>query len=123
MMEGVPELVAQMLDKLVDNAVDFSPPEGWIRIGLEQRSDGCLLKVANQGPGLPEEIRTNLFDSLVSLRRNGKADEPHLGLGLYIVRLIAQGHGGSVSAMDLGDGVTEGVEFRVRFRTTTGKRT
>lgn len=119
MMEGVPELVAQMLDKLVDNATDFSPTGGWIRIGLEKESDGYLLKVANQGPGLPEGIRANLFDSLVSLRRKGKADEPHLGLGLYIVRLIAQGHGGSVSAADLPDGA----EFRVRFRTKDGKKT
>ncbi|TDJ32571.1 MAG: hypothetical protein E2O56_05055 [Gammaproteobacteria bacterium] len=133
-MKGVPELLAQMLDKLVDNAVDFSPHGGWIRITLTQAradrardgprdDDVYVLGVANEGPNLPAGIRANLFDSLVSLRGGKKAEEPHLGLGLYIVRLIAQGHGGSVSATDLVDGPTDGVEFQVRFRTTNGKRT
>lgn len=113
MMRGVPELIAQMLDKLVDNAVDFSPDGGWVCIRLAAGPQEYILGVSNQGPALPEGMGENLFDSLVSLRRGGKADRPHLGLGLYIVRMIAAGHGGGVTAHDLPGG--QGVEFRVRF--------
>ena len=52
----------------------------------------------------------SLFDSLVS-RRSEKSEQPHLGLGLYIVRLVAEFHEGRVTATNLPDG--SGVEFRV----------
>jgi signal transduction histidine kinase len=53
---------------------------------------------------LPETLDGHLFDSMVSLRRGTGEGEPHLGLGLYIVRLIAQFHGGSAQAANLRDG-------------------
>ncbi|MDJ0747938.1 MAG: ATP-binding protein [Woeseiaceae bacterium] len=110
-MTGAPELLIQMLDKLVDNAVDFSAAGDTIDIGL-QRSEGVLhLSVANPGPALPERMRTQLFDSMVSVR--GGKDSRHLGIGLYIARLIAEGHGGRISA----ENVDRGVEFTVSLRT------
>ena len=56
------------------------------------------LVVANEGPSLPEGMHDRLFESMVSVRAGGDASVPHLGLGLYIVRVIAQFHGGTVRA-------------------------
>lgn len=111
---GSGELVAQLIDKLIDNAVGFSAEGSTITISLEDRGGDLDLSVANPGPTLPDEMRERLFDSLVSVRKGPHDDgRPHLGLGLYIVALIAEFHGGSVTADNLPDG--GGAVFRVRF--------
>jgi signal transduction histidine kinase len=109
---GSGELVAQLLDKLVDNAVSFSAPGSRIEIELSGGNDELVLGVTNYGPTLPEKMRTQLFDSLVSIREH-RGGRPHLGLGLHIVALIAKFHGGGAEANDLADG--SGVVFTVRF--------
>jgi dedicated sortase system histidine kinase len=100
-----PDLIAQMLDKLVDNAVDFSATDTAISINILSGKN-ITLEVSNTGPLLPDEMQSNLFDSLVSLREK-RSDDSHLGLGLYIVRLITQYHQGTVKAENRksGDGV------------------
>ena len=103
-----PDLLAQALDKLVDNAVTLSGEEDEIRISVERGQDETRLAVWNSGTRLPDSLRERLFDSLVSLRE-GSGDAPHLGLGLYIVRLVAEAHGGQASAAN-SDG---GVEFTI----------
>ena len=106
---GSPELITQMLDKLVDNAVDFSAEGDRILVTLESDANNLLLAVDNPGPPLPEDMQAELFRSMVSVRRGDPGK--HLGLGLYIVRLIAEGHNGSVEATNT-DG---GVSFRVQL--------
>jgi signal transduction histidine kinase len=99
LIDGAPELVAQALDKLVDNAVDFAATGSTIRLALECRDSGWRLSVSNAGSRLPPGSPAQLFQSLVSLRADDRA--PHLGLGLYIVRLVAERHGGRAGAMNL----------------------
>ncbi|MEE4219151.1 MAG: ATP-binding protein [Xanthomonadales bacterium] len=109
-LKCAPDLLAQALDKLVDNALSLSGEEDEVTIAVEP-GDGCLdLVVRNTGSRLPDELQERLFDSLVSLRDKRGAG-PHLGLGLYIVRLVAAAHGGKVTTRNLpADG---GVEFRI----------
>jgi len=115
---GAPELVAQALDKLIDNARSFTPDDGWVRIELAPLDDGVRLSVANQGPPLPAKMHEQLFESLVSVRdkpapaRPGTA--PHLGLGLFIVRLVVELHQGVARASNLDDGA--GVDFTLALR-------
>ncbi len=106
---GSPELLIQMLDKLVDNAVDFSATGSTIRVGLKRRNEELALTVTNPGPPLPERMRTQMFDSMVSMRSG--ENTRHLGLGLYVAKLIAEGHGGSIAA----DNVDNGVTFEIRL--------
>jgi two-component system sensor histidine kinase ChvG len=106
---GSPELLIQMLDKLVDNAVDFSKSGDTIRIGLSALDDVMQITVMNPGPPLPEHMRSQMFDSMVSVR--GGENTRHLGLGLYVAKLIAERHGGRISA----DNVDDGVVFEVRL--------
>lgn len=100
---GSPELIIQMLDKLADNAVDFSSAGDEIRVSLDSDPDSVELSISNPGPPLPDNMRTQLFHSMVSVRQGG--GERHLGLGLYVARLIAEGHNGSISAKNVSDGV------------------
>ena len=107
---GSAELIEQMLDKLVDNAVGFAHQGSEIEVRLTRAGEQVRLVVINRGPLLPEAMRHQLFDSLVSVRQGGE-EKPHLGLGLYIVMLVAEFHGGHVEAENLADasGVSIGV--------------
>ena len=105
-----PDLIAQALDKLVDNATSLSADDCTIGISLRREDGYCLLSVNNSGTRLPDVLHEKLFDSLVSLR-DKRGSGQHLGLGLHIVRLVAEAHGGKVSARNLpGD---KGVEFTI----------
>lgn len=100
-VRGAPDLAAQMLDKLVDNAMDFATPGTAVRLSLELGETAVRLSVTNRGPALPEALEGKLFDSMVSGRKGDGGEDPHLGLGLYVARLIAQFHGGTLSATNL----------------------
>ena len=109
-----PELIAQALDKLFDNALSFTPDNGWLRLTLRAVGDGAEIELANQGQPLPAAMQGRLFDSLVSLRDKATpGDAPHLGLGLYVVRLVAERHGGVAMARNLEDG--SGVAFTLEL--------
>ena len=99
-IKGSPDLIAQMLDKLISNANDYSQENTDIIIELITDSKNITLKVINTGEPLQEHMINNLFDSMVSLR-NQKTEQPHLGLGLHIVKLIAEFHHGSVKAYNM----------------------
>jgi K+-sensing histidine kinase KdpD len=101
MVTGSPDLAAQLLDKLVANAVDFSSPGQAVRIALSATSTHAVLRVQNRGPCLADGLAEKLFDSMVSIRPTSSGEEPHLGLGLYVARLIAEFHGGSIRAENL----------------------
>ena len=115
-IEGVPDAVAQLVDKLVENANDFAPSDSPIRVQVAHGArGGARIAVENAGPPLPEAARAQLFDSMVSLREPAERGEgaAHLGLGLYIVRIVAEYHGGSVRAVNLPEGA--GVRFEVEL--------
>jgi dedicated sortase system histidine kinase len=100
---GAPDLLVQLLDKLVENAVDFCPATGTITVRLARASGNYVLQVENDGPPIPQELLERLFESLFE-QRQGRDDKPHFGLGLYIVRLIAEFHGGTAVAANRANG-------------------
>ncbi|WP_257721072.1 proteobacterial dedicated sortase system histidine kinase [Lacimicrobium alkaliphilum] len=102
-IEGAPELIAQLLDKLVANAVEFATPGAPVLVSLARVQRQAVLEITNQGPLLPEEMAGRLFDSMVSVRAGGKGGQPHLGLGLYIARLIVQFHQGQITLHNQSD--------------------
>ena len=118
-LEAAPDLIVQMLDKLVDNAVDFSPAGALITVRLKLEPGAAVLEVDNPGAPLPPQLHGRLFESLWQSRPHGSQSppdpdtRPHFGLGLYIVRLIAEFHGGEARAENLPDGT--GVRFAVRL--------
>jgi dedicated sortase system histidine kinase len=102
-IRGAPDLLVQLLDKLIENAVDFCPPAGTITVRLERAQSIYLLQVINEGPPIPSEVLGRLFESLFE-QRQGRDGKPHFGLGLYIVRLVAEFHGGTAVAGNRSDG-------------------
>ncbi|MBT5031582.1 MAG: hypothetical protein HOM55_04730 [Proteobacteria bacterium] len=111
-IDGHPEHIAQMLDKLIDNALDFAMVGTPIRLSARELHGHAILDIANQGKTLPKGMAERIFEPLVSLGRSD-AKKTRLGMGLYIAKLIARFHQGDVSARNnvLGDGVT----FRISF--------
>jgi len=105
------ELLLQAFDKLVHNAVGFSN-DGQVNLLLdvfvENGQNVVRLAVDNNGPHIPEERHTHLFDPMFS-DRSAEDGELHLGLGLYIVRMIAEAHQGRVSVRNTSTGVQVGM--------------
>ena len=102
-INGVPEYIAQLLDKLIANAVEFSYADHPISIYCRTHPHQALIKVSNAGPFLPDEMKDRLFDSMISVRPQGKQKQPHLGMGLHIARLITDFHSGEIRAEDRTD--------------------
>ncbi|MFL1483309.1 ATP-binding protein [Marinobacter sp. LN3S78] len=118
LMTGSPELMVQLLDKLVDNARDFTPTGGHILVTVEPTGQRLQLGVFNEGPPLPESLARDIFNPFVSVREG--SGEGHLGQGLLIVRLIAEHHGGHVRAENHRQDGISGVRFEVDLPGTTG---
>ena len=111
-IQAAPDLLVQMLDKLVENAASFCPENGCIEIGLTIDSQQLIITVANDGPALPEKMQGQLFDNMVSVREKNN-DASHLGLGLHIVNLIVKYHNGNIQAQNQATG--NGVIFTINF--------
>jgi dedicated sortase system histidine kinase len=98
-VQGSPEHIAQLLDKVIANAVEFSDDDK-ITINVDNDQHHVTLTISNNGELLPEQMSEQLFDSMVSIRKKHNNEQPHLGLGLYIARLICQFHGGTIKAIN-----------------------
>ena len=101
-IKGSPDHLAQMLDKLIDNAVQFSEQGKPVVVKVMRNDKNARIYVLNHGRELPKEFNSaRLFDPMVSFGRN--AQHSHLGLGLFVVRLIVEYHLGKVWAENRGD--------------------
>ena len=110
------DLFFQMLDKLISNAVDFSYPDTEILINLIDNTSAIEILVVNSGPRLPDDMLDELFNSMVSIRNEKSEAGPHLGLGLFVAKLISEFHGGKISANNLKN--EEGVCIKISFTKT-----
>ncbi|RWX54866.1 proteobacterial dedicated sortase system histidine kinase [Photobacterium chitinilyticum] len=108
---GAPDYLAQLLDKLIANAEDFSNDNDAIEVSLSQQGSSAILTVSNYGPLLPDNMSDQLLNSMVSVRSQHKQTKPHLGLGLFIARLITQYHHGDITLRNRID--SQGVEVVV----------
>ncbi|NJN46356.1 MAG: HAMP domain-containing protein [Candidatus Competibacteraceae bacterium] len=109
-VSGNPTQLVQLMDKLVANAVDHCTPGTPIIISAKAKNGQAVLSVANQGEPLPED-KERMFELFVSMRDAAHRENDNLGLGLYVVKLIAESHGGRVTAEELPNG--QGALFRL----------
>lgn len=110
-VEGHEDRLAQLLDKLLDNAVEHTEGPGEVRITVRRQGEHAALAVANDGRQLPED-KEGLFEAFVTVGKNGSENQ-NLGLGLFVAKAIAQSHGGTIEARDRQDG--PGACFEVRL--------
>lgn len=103
---GVPLRLERIAENLLDNAVSFSPPEGRVTVALWKENDRVLASVCDEGRGIPESERENIFRRFHSDRPEGEDFGNHSGLGLAIARSIAEAHDGTLAARDREDGMS-----------------
>lgn len=107
---GEPARLERVIENLLDNAVSFSPPDGAVAIELEARDGRILLEVSDEGPGIPEVRREQIFERFHSLRPDTEDFGNHSGLGLAIARAVAEAHDGQLTATSRSDGA-DGARF------------
>lgn len=94
----------RMLTNLIDNAVSFSPPKSVVEISATLAEGEVIIRVSDEGPGVPENEREAIFRRFHSERPVSENFGKHSGLGLAIARTIIEGHHGRISVRDRVDG-------------------
>ncbi|MDO8963527.1 MAG: HAMP domain-containing sensor histidine kinase [Coriobacteriia bacterium] len=90
----------QVVDNILGNAVKYSDPAGPVRVQVLDAGDFAEVRIADQGPGIPEEKRGLLFELFRRVETEDNSSASGLGLGLAISRRIAQAHGGDITVED-----------------------
>ncbi|MFL5900856.1 MAG: ATP-binding protein [Solirubrobacterales bacterium] len=119
-IEGNPDELHRLVLNLLDNAARHTPPGARIELRLRSEGGDAVVEVADDGPGIPAQIRSQVFDRFV--RGEGPADTavgPGSGLGLAIVRAVATAHGGNV---EISESKAGGALFCVRIPRATAKQ-
>jgi len=101
----------QMFDKVMDNALSFCPADGNISVRVTHNNEMLTVAIGNDGPLLSTKNTMELFSPMVSTRSTGQ--KIHLGLGLHVVKLIADKHQAELTARNRDDGT--GVVFEITF--------
>ena len=112
-VDGDPVRIDQVVSNLVVNAVKYTPPGGTIRVRVHREGNSAVLCVADDGIGLAPELAARVFDLFVQGERELDRSQGGLGIGLTLVRSLAQMHGGSASVTS--EGPDKGSEFTVRM--------
>ncbi|NYT57508.1 sensor histidine kinase N-terminal domain-containing protein [Alcaligenaceae bacterium] len=107
-------MLAELLNNLIENAVLYTPPSGWITVRVGADAFSAYLEVDDSGPGISEQDREHVFDRFFRVL-GSQADGS--GLGLSIVKEIAEHHGGSITFMPGGrrNGLAGGTCLRITF--------
>jgi signal transduction histidine kinase len=100
-----PERLRQLIDHLLQNALKFSPPSAGIMVSVSATADEARVAVRDHGVGLSADDIRVLFSRYGRIRDARTANVPGMGLGLYLAKLIAQAHGGDLSAASPGRGL------------------
>ncbi|WP_373017230.1 ATP-binding protein [Thiomicrorhabdus sp.] len=111
-------MIEQLMDKLLSNAKDFSDGKRPIEVTCRQQNRMISIAVQNSGPNLPAGYEKQIFDGMTSIRTLNQDDQAHLGLGLYIVKLITDFHNGNVYAENIfldSQQTLPGVKFTVEL--------
>jgi PAS domain S-box-containing protein len=103
--------LVQMLTNLLNNAAKYTPEGGCIELAVTRRGASFEVRVKDNGVGIVPEMLPRIFDLFVQADRSGSDVQDGLGLGLTLVRMIAEHHGGVVEAVSAGPG--RGSEFIV----------
>jgi two-component system sensor histidine kinase ChvG len=114
---GIETRLSQVFRNVIANAVSFSPPDGEIRLVARHDGRGVLVTVEDQGPGIPEEKLTAIFDRFYSERPLGEKFGTHSGLGLSISKQIVEAHRGVIWAENRKDasGAVIGARFSIHL--------
>jgi signal transduction histidine kinase len=119
-----PDRLRQVLTNLITNAVKYSPQGGSITIRCRERgSQHVVVEVVDPGMGIPSDQIARLFQKFQRVRTDEHLQVPGTGLGLYICRLIVEGHGGQIWVeSEIGKGSTFGFVLPIDAATARAER-
>jgi two-component system sensor histidine kinase ChvG len=109
---GEPGRLARAIDNIIDNAISFSPPDGLVEIAATHVDEEIRVRIEDEGPGVPEELREAIFNRFHSVRPEGENFGRHSGLGLAIAQAIVNGHDGEIDVQDRDD-APSGARFTI----------
>jgi two-component system sensor histidine kinase ChvG len=109
---GEPGRLARAIDNIIDKAISFSPAGGLVEIAAIHVGDNILIRVDDEGPGVPSELREAIFSRFHSVRPKTENFGRHSGLGLAIARAIVEGHDGEIDVADRDD-APSGARFTI----------
>jgi len=95
--------LSQVIRNLLDNAISFSPDNGVVRMTVMRAGARVMLRVDDDGPGIPPGMHEEIFKRFYSERPDGETFGKHSGLGLAIARAIVEGHDGTIRAINRED--------------------
>ncbi|HUS24755.1 MAG TPA: PAS domain S-box protein [Candidatus Binatia bacterium] len=104
--------LTQIIANLLNNAAKYTPPRGHIRVSLAREEQHAVLRVKDNGVGIPEEMLGQVFEMFTQVDRSLERRTGGLGIGLSLVRRLVEMHGGTVEAHS--EGANRGSEFVVR---------
>ena len=107
MLTGVPRLLRRLIRNLLENARRYA--DGEVRVSVRREGTHAVLRVSDRGPGVPPAERERIFEPFYRLP-GASEREGGVGLGLALVKSIAQRHGGNVRCEDAAGG---GAQFTV----------
>ena len=105
--------LVQILTNLLNNAARYTPTGGHICLSIEQQGGTAVLRVKDNGIGIPKEMLSRVFDLFTRLEAAKQKYAGGMGIGLAFVRRMVEIHGGNVTAFSGGEG--RGAEFVVRL--------
>ena len=105
--------IEQVFSNLLDNAIKYTPTGGQIRISLRSQNANAILEISDTGLGMPPELIGRVFDLFVQGERTLAREQGGLGIGLTMVKRLAELHGGTVQAKS--DGTNHGATFTVEL--------
>jgi two-component system, OmpR family, sensor histidine kinase ChvG len=112
-VSGVGDRLTQVFRNVIANAQTFSPPGGEIRVRATRDGERIVVRIDDEGPGIPEDKLDAIFDRFYSERPAGEKFGTHSGLGLSISRQIVEAHGGTIEASNRLEG--SGARFTIRL--------
>jgi PAS domain S-box-containing protein len=105
--------LVQVATNLLSNAVKYTPDGGIIGVSLHQQQGEAVLRVTDNGAGMPPELLERVFDLFAQGERTLARSEGGLGVGLTLVRRLVELHDGAVAAMSSGAGAGSTLEVRI----------
>ncbi len=112
---GEPGRLARAIDNIIDNAISFSPPGGLVEIAATHVGDDIRIRIDDEGPGVPPQLREAIFNRFHSVRPAAESFGRHSGLGLAIARAIVEGHDGEIDVADRDD-APSGARFTITLK-------